>query len=741
MLRYVPTMIILIFLCHCLHAQTVSGLVYDGNQVPIDYADIINVRTNAHTHSDENGRFLLENTKVGDTLNVIHFFYENAKFIVKDHDSKIRVSLAEKEFNLNQVTVKPRKDPSYTLSKIDLSLRPVQNAQELLNRVPGLFIGQHAGGGKAEQIFLRGFDIDHGTDINLTVDGMPINMVSHAHGQGYADMHFIIPDVLENISYTKGPYDINRGNLATAGNVNFSTKDRLASSSISHQIGSFNRSKTLASLNLIDDQSNAAYISTEWTTSDGPFEASQHFKRLNVFGKWTHWTPSNDRISLSASMFTSAWDASGQIPERAVKNGLISRFGAIDSTEGGKTNRINFTLNHSKYIDDKSYLKTDFYFSNYGFDLFSNFTFFLNDSINGDQIRQVEKRNLYGFNSTYFRNIWNSGDAKMDIKAGIGWRYDDVNDISLDRTLNRKTIVSSIKKGNIDESNFSTFAELNYSLHKLNISAGARTDMFTFLYNDLLSARYDTKSETARAISPKATISYTMNDKTQLFAKVGKGFHSNDTRVVTDANSLLSLPAAWGTDIGANHKITNNLFLQWTLWRLKSDQEFVYVGDEGIVEPSGKSLRQGIEASLRYQPFNWMILSADANYTRAKSLDSEPGETHIPLAAPWVNSGSVSIYPSKMSSLGLHLRNIGDRPANEDNSIIAQGYAILDFNAKYQWKQIEFTFEVKNVLNTAWNETQFATNSRLQNELIPVEEIHFTPGEPRAFYVAGRFIF
>jgi outer membrane receptor for Fe3+-dicitrate len=730
-------------LSNALKAQSVKGTIFDINQAPIDYADIINIRTNGHTHSDENGRFVLENTHLGDTINVIHFFYEAVKIVISDLNinARLKVSLVQKEFSLDQVTVKPRKDPNYTLSKIDLAIQPVQNAQELLKRVPGLVIGQHAGGGKAEQIFLRGFDIDHGTDINLNVDGMPINMVSHAHGQGYADMHFIIPDILENISYTKGPYDVNRGNLATAGNVSFITKDRLETSSISYQVGSFGKSKTLATLSLKDDPLNAAYISSEWTQSDGPFDASQHFKRLNIFGKWTHWTPSNDKISISASVFSSGWDASGQVPQRAVRSGLISRFGAIDSTEGGKTSRVNFTLNYNKHIDDKSHVKTDVYMSNYGFDLFSNFTFLLNDSINGDQIRQFEKRNLYGFNSTYYRNLLNSGDAKLDLKAGIAWRYDDINNVSLDRTVNRKTVVSTIKRGDIDEGNFSIFTELNYSIRKLNMNVGLRSDNFAFLYHDQLSNTYSTKSETAKTISPKATFSYTLNENTQLFAKIGKGFHSNDTRVVTDANSLLSLPAAWGTDIGANHKISNDLFLQWTLWRLHSDQEFVYVGDEGIVEPSGKSLRHGFEASVRYQPLKWMIISADANYTKAKALNTEPGNNFIPLAAPWVNSASISVIPSKASSLGLHMRNISDRPANEDNSISAVGYTILDFNTKYRFKCFEFMFETKNILNTAWNETQFATTSRLQNEITPVEEIHFTPGEPRSFYVAVKFMF
>jgi outer membrane receptor protein involved in Fe transport len=221
--------------------------------------------------------------------------------------------------------------------------------------VPGLIIGQHAGGGKAEQIFLRGFDIDHGTDININIDGLPVNMVSHAHGQGYADMHFIMPEIIENVTYGKGPYDADRGNFATAGYVSFKTKDNPDHSFFSTEYGSFNTRRTAGLYNLISSQNESAYIASEYLLSDGPFESTQAFNRFNLFAKYTKRLENNDKLSIWASRFTSRWDASGQIPNRAVESGVISRFGAIDDTEGGNTSRSNVVLQYAKYLEQRQF--------------------------------------------------------------------------------------------------------------------------------------------------------------------------------------------------------------------------------------------------------------------------------------------------------------------------------------------------------------------------------------------------
>ncbi len=242
--------------------------------------------------------------------------------------------------------------------------------------------------------------------------------------------------------------------------------------------------------------------------------------------------------------------------------------------------------------------------------------------------------------------------------------------------------------------------------------------------------QYQTQSEDQAIVSPKFNVLYNQSNKLQFYLKTGKGFHSNDTRVVVSESDKKTIPAAYGADIGFIWKPTPKMLLNTTLWHLFLEQEFVYVGDAGIVEPSGKTQRQGIDLSYRYQPLPWLFWNFDANYTFAQAMDEPEGENYIPLAPQFTVVNGVNIVHKSGVFGGLNIRHIGDRPANEDNSIVAEGYTIADLNAGYQWNNLNIGFQIQNLLNSEWNETQFATESRLQDEIEPVEEIHFTPGTP-----------
>ncbi|MBP6238147.1 MAG: TonB-dependent receptor [Saprospiraceae bacterium] len=722
-------------------AQNITGMLKDKTGSPIEYANIIIPKYNLHTHSDDRGKYDISGIKAGDTILVSHMTFQSVILIptAKDFESTVVTVLLEKNIDLDQVTISPHSQALKTLSRIDIQTNPVNNAQELLRHVPGLVIGQHAGGGKAEQIFLRGFDIDHGTDINISFDGLPVNMVSHAHGQGYADMHFIMPEIIEDITYGKGPYDADKGNLATAGYVAFKTKDSPQNSFFSTEFGSFNTRRTAGLVNLLASQNESAYIASEYLLSDGPFESSQAFNRFNLFAKYTKRLENNDKISIWASRFTSRWNASGQIPDRAVANGLIGRFGAIDDTEGGNTSRSNVVLNYTKYLADNQFVKTRAFVSAYDFLLYSNFTFFLNDSINGDQIRQKENRQIYGLDTELNYRINKNSDSDLLFKIGTGIRYDDVNDIELSNTLNRKTTLSHLALGQVDESNIFGHADATFVSGKWMLNAGIRADYFKFIYENQLSALYDLRYATKTAWSPKLNIQYTINKSIQLFAKSGKGFHSNDTRVVIDEQAQHVLPAAYGIDFGGVLKPNKNLIINAALWYLHLDQEFVYVGDGGIVEPSGRSRRQGLDFGVRYQPTHWMFIYSDLNLANPRSVDDAEGENYIPLAPTLTNTGGISFHSGQNISGGLRYRHVADRPANEDNSIVAQGYTVIDLNVNYTFKNIMLGLEINNLFNTEWNETQFATESRLKDEAAPVEEIHFTPGIP--FFIKGKLTY
>jgi hypothetical protein len=716
------------------HSQVQKGTIVDEFGNAIENAYLVNTNSDSHAHTDELGKFNIDKTGLGEFLSINALGYKKAKFEVINPE--IRIVLEDDIFRLNEIVIQQKLSAMNVISTIDLETTPVNSSQEILRKVPGLFIGQHAGGGKAEQIFLRGFDIDHGTDIAISVDGMPVNMVSHAHGQGYADLHFVIPETVEKIDFGKGTYYADKGDFATAGYVAFQTIEKLNKSSISVEAGQFNTLRTVGLFDLLGKQKKqSAYIATEYILTNGPFDSPQNFNRVNLLGKYSAILDDNSKFSISASQFASKWDASGQIPERLVNNGTISRFGAVDDTEGGTTARTNINATISKPIDENTFLKANAFYSNYQFELYSNFTFFLEDPINGDQIKQKESRDLYGMNAELNKKIKNN-DWDVLFQLGIGFRADATTDSELSHTLNRSTTLERIKLGDIDEVNSFSYLNSEIKLGKLLINPAVRLDYFKFNYQDKLAPIYNTQSETEVKVSPKLNFIYSQNNDLQFFVKSGIGFHSNDTRVVVQNSGKQILPTAIGTDIGTIWKPFPKLIVNSALWYLYLEQEFVYVGDAGIIEPSGKSKRMGIDLGLRYQLNDYLYFDVDANYTYARSIDEPNGQNFIPLAPDFTSTGGLSFQKWNGFSGGLRYRYLNSRPANENNSIVAKGYALADFNVNYTYNKVTFGISIENILNTKWNETQFATESRLQNEINSVDEIHFTPGTP--FYMKGK---
>lgn len=710
-------------------AQSFEGFIYDSDNNPLEWTNIINYSQSSHTHSGPDGFFAFNNCALGDSIVVSFIGYQSKSFIIDDFSKQVEIHLEKKSITIDEITIAPQVDALNLFTDINIQLNPVESSQEVLTQVPGLFIGQHAGGGKAEQIFLRGFDIDHGTDINLTVDGMPVNMVSHAHGQGYSDLHFVIPETIENIDFGKGSYEADKGNFTTAGYVAFNTKDRLRHNIVKVEADQYNMQRLMSMISILDNQKRSAFIAAEHISNDGFFESPQNFKRTNIFGKYKEHLTKDHSISLTLSHFDSQWDASGQIPVRSVEDGTITRFGAIDDTEGGFTSRTNVLLENVKVLGQSSVLRSSMYYTHYDFELFSNFTFFLNDPINGDQIRQVEDRHLYGINTEY-STLLSLGKFSPTIKTGVDFRTDNSNGNELANTVNRVTTLNKIQSGNIDENNIGTYVSSEIDINKWTFVGSLRYDYFNFEYHDLLSSAYDHQSASTGILSPKFNIIYNMNHNFQYYFKIGKGFHSNDTRVSVSQNANEVLPSSLSTDIGLVWKPTSNLLINAAVWNLALEQEFVYVGDEGIVEPSGRTNRNGIDLSIRYQPISSLFVNFDANYTSGKFIDELEGENHIPLAPNFTIVSGITYVAETGLFGGINLKHLGDRPANEDNSIIAEGYSVVDMNIGYSWDNLTIGLHAANLFDVSWNETQFATTSRLQNETVPVEEIHFTPGTP-----------
>jgi outer membrane receptor protein involved in Fe transport len=720
------------------HLGSISGTISEnGTNNPLHGATVSLVGTNKKVVANDLGHYNFQNlTAATYKVEITNIGYKTliTNVIVNtDETTFSNFSLETSQINLNEIEVKSTKTIDQQLiGKIDIKLRAINNSQEYLRMVPGLFIGQHAGGGKAEQIFLRGFDIDHGTDIQINTDGMPVNMVSHAHGQGYSDMHFIIPELVREINFKKGVYQASKGNFATAGFVELNTKTSIDKSEIKLETGQFDSYRALGIFNLLGEKGKAknksAYLAGEYNFTNGYFDNPQAFNRINLVGKYHSHISKNTVLTASITNFYSKWSASGQIPDRAVENGAIGFYGAIDPNEGGETGRKNINIQTASNTKNNKLVKNQIYFSNYNFELFSNFTFFLRDSINGDQIKQKENRNIIGYNGSISGSNL-IGNKNINSTIGINIRNDVSNNTELAYTKNKNETIETVKIGNINEMNASIYLDENIQFtEKLLINLGLRFDYFHHQYFDkLLNNNQIAKNS---ILSPKLNINYNFNNRTQLYLNTGKGFHSNDTRVVVAQNGIKTLPAAYGADLGLFFKPFGRLLINPALWYLWLDQEFVYVGDEGVVEPSGQSRRYGFDLSARYQITNNLYFDLDYNTTKPRAVGAKEGSNYLPLAP--INTSTFGFtYQSKYGiNSSIRGRYIGNRPASETNSIVAKGYMVNDFNLNYTKPKYNIGLSIQNMFNTKWKETQFATESRLKNEKVSVEEIHFTPGSP-----------
>ncbi len=726
---------------HSIKAQNnIKGvyIVNANSKVPLQDVSIQSIDVNFNVISDYNGFIDLKNLpstayKVfiscigykSDTIEISTLTFINNTAII---------NLIPKVSSLQEITViaSTNRGIFKTISDLDIHLRPINNSQEVLRMVPGLFIGQHAGGGKAEQIFLRGFDLDHGTDINISVDGLPVNMVSHAHGQGYADLHFVIPELIDKVNFNKGPYYVDKGNLTTAGFVEFKTKDYLENNFTKLEGGQFSTFRGITGINLLkprgDKRNQSLYFAGEGSFTKGYFESPQNFSRFNGMLKYHGSLNSNNTLTAMLTGFTSKWNASGQIPDRAVESGLVGFYGAIDNTEGGKTSRHNANIEIQTKLNNGGILRNQLYYSRYKFELYSNFTFYKEDPVNGDQIRQKESRNIVGYNGSYLKEFY-IGKIKTEAKTGIQLRYDEIDNIELTRTKDRTINTAAIMLGNINEMNAGLYYSQRFSLSKkIDITGALRVDYFTNQYDDKLTSQ--TLSTNSIILSPKINLNYRLNDKIQLYLYNGRGFHSNDTRVAVQQNGKKVLPPAYGTDLGGVFKVGKKLVLQSTLWYLWLDQEFVYVGDEGVVEAGGQTRRIGFDFSARYEVAKNLFSDLDISFANPRALRVAKENSYLPLAPQFTSVGGLTYRKEHGWNGSLRYRFMDNRPANEDNSVVAKGYFVVDAAINYTKKNWESGLSIQNLLNTKWKETQFDTESQLQTETAPVSEIHFTPGTP-----------
>lgn len=655
------------------------------------------------------------------------------------------------DIRLKELTVTDRRPTtaasSETIRARDFELRPHSTTQEILNNLPGLIAGQHAGGGKAMQYFLRGFDNDHGTDIALFIDGVPVNMVSHAHGQGYADLNFLIPETVERVELYKGPYFVQWGDLANSGAVNFITKERATENSLQALGGFFN---TMRYAGVLSPQLGPVqtFLASEVYFSDGPFKNPENYSRYNFFSKFTLTPTPESQLSLWLSAHDGDWDASGQIPLREVHARRLGRFGAIDPSEGGRSDRQNVNLIYTYTSSPQENLLIQLYGSRYKLRLFSNFTFFQRDAIRGDGINQDDSRVLYGGRIHYTR-FWTLGGLPTESLIGVETRNDDA-DVGLFRQQQRRRFATTTKVA-VEERSFSGYLQQEFFLREwVRLQLGVRGDFFLFDVNDRLPAdavdairiRGNT---TDGIVNPKASLIFSpFRDphsfwrETEFFLNFGMGYHSNDARDAVQAGGT-PLARSTGGELGVRTNLWERLDLAAALWILDLDSELVFVGDEGTTEASGPTRRWGVDVEARYPIFPWLLADLDLSYSDPRFRVTGHA---IPLAPTLLMNGGLTALFTDSFSAALRLRYLDDRPANEDRSLTARGYFLLDLILRYRWKNIEASVQVQNLANVDWRQTQFATNSCVRRELevdprCPsnesgegIEDINFVPGYP-----------
>ncbi len=748
-------LLLFLFIASITNAQvTIHGRVIDRvTREPLEMAILTDVKTKQNVLTDQAGRFSLRGIALPAELEVSIIGFTAQKISVNAENAvSLTISLDKGVLSLKEVTVTNSAATGigafHTLSKLDLNLLPVRSAQDLLRLVPGLFIAQHQGGGKAEQIFLRGFDADHGTDVNISFDGMPVNMVSHAHGQGYADMHFIIPETVSGYEFGKGAYYTDKGDFTTAGYVTYNSFNVLDHNTLKVEGGEFSHARVVAMMNLLSDKAldkgRSAWLAGEGLYFDGPFHYGMHFNRGNLFGKFITPLNESNKLTLEASTFSSGWRSSGELPNRAIVEGYVKdRFGVIDSAQGGNTTRTNAMMRLQTNLNDRLTLENQVYYTHYFLNLVSNFTFYYSYPAEGDEFRQHESRNLYGYNGKLLQKNYLS-NATLTSSAGWGIRSDNIDPLYLAHSQ-KGEILNYLQLGNTRENALNGYLDETLQAGAWLFDACARVDYLHFYYNNRStdSAAVVYQGVNPRAgkaiVSPKLSVQYTIDPQTQVYVKLGKGFHSNDARIVIANRGYDILPAAYAADLGINWKPAPRLFVNAALWYLYLKQEFTYgadLGDDAVV-PGGRTRREGIDLSVRYQVNDWLFGYLNANAAHPRTLDVPKAESYIALAPTFTSTAGLDFrFPGGWNG-GISYRYMHDRPGNENNTLTASGYFITDMTVNYTKKKYEIGLIIENLFDTQWKESQFEELSRLKNETRPVDELSYTPGIP--FFAKLKF--
>lgn len=614
----------------------------------------------------------------------------------------------------------------------DFENRPISRVGELAENVPGLVATQHSGTGKANQYFLRGFNLDHGTDLAGYVDGAPVNMRSHGHGQGYLDLNFLIPEMVERIDYAKGPYHAQQGDFASAGSMAYTTKSRLAAPLAEVTGGSFGYWRALAA-GSADAAGGTVLAAVEGVLSNGPWMLDEDLRKVNVLLKY-----STADWSLGLSGYSSRWTSTDQVPERAIASGLIPRRGFIDPDLGGSAGRLALTFN-----GNFGQTRVSAYAILSRLQLTSNFTYFLDDPVNGDEFRQIDRRGVFG------------GAVRHEIlgevvtwRFGADARFDRIGRLGLYRTAGGQP-VSTVREDRIDEYGGGLYGEAELRLAPaLRLVLGLRGDAIGYRVRSDLAANSGAGS--AAILTPKAALAWNAAQGVEFYANYGEGYHSNDVRGATitvdpaSGDPVERVPVfarSRGAELGMRVE-RGNLTASLVGYWLDLASELVFVGDAGTTEPNDASRRLGAELALFWKPVDWLTLDGALALTRARFRGPPAGEDRIPGATPHAIGGGVTARLSKTLSAALRLRHFGSAPLIEDASRRSEATTLINAGLYWQRGPLRFSADVLNLLDARDPDISYFYASRLPGEPIEgVEDRHIHPVEPRQIRVTARYSF
>lgn len=630
-----------------------------------------------------------------------------------------------------------------------LATVPLLRPAEVLEMVPGMVVTQHAGDGKANQYFLRGYNLDHGTDFATYVNGVPVNMPTHAHGQGYTDLTFLIPELVERISYRKGPYHAEEGDFSSAGAARIEYARTVDGLLVQQTLGQNHHARTLLA-GSPDVGSGHLLYGLELYHNDGPWKVSEEYRKFNGVLRYSEGER-DAGWSVTAMAYQGDWTSTDQVPERAIQSGVIDRFGSLDDSSGGETHRYSLSADWAAR-GDGSQSRANIWVLQSSLDLWSNFSYCMSDPVGctpSDQFKQAEQRKAGGFAASHAVTQNWAGYEVLN-SAGVQGRVDRLSPVGLYLSSQRK-VHETVREDEVTQSSLGLWAQNEWRWSPwLRSIVGVRGDSYRFRVDSDLAANSGEASDAM--VTPKFGLVLGPWRDTEFYVNYGHGFHSNDARGatirvdpsdgVTPAERVQPLVRTRGSELGMRSEPLSGWQTTVALWQLSADSELVFVGDAGATEASRPSRRYGVEWSNYVLLNRYLALDADLAWAHARFTDSAPEGDHIPGAVEGTANLGITVDALGPWSGALRLRYVGPRPLIEDNSVRSKSSALLNLRTAYQLaSRTSLTLDVYNLLDREDNDIEYWYESQLQGEAAPVEDRHIHPTEPRTLRVtlAHRF--